>query len=100
MSDKWHFPNETEIEYRAADRTKSKPNGHAKPVRQLATVWADEIEINLDAGGVVDGLMPRSGLTVLYGESGSGKTFNALDLACHVAAGLPWRGLDVEQGVG
>lgn len=66
--------------------------------RQLAALWADDIELSLEAGGVVDGLMPRTGLTVVYGESGCGKTFNVLDLACHVAAGLPWRGLQVEQG--
>jgi hypothetical protein len=36
---------------------------------------------------------------VLYGESGSGKTFVAVDLACHIAAGKAWRGLDVEQGI-
>src|SRR3954453_7378978 len=38
-------------------------------------------------------------MTVLYGESGSGKPFVALHLPCHVAAGMPWRGMDVEQGV-
>jgi hypothetical protein len=38
-------------------------------------------------------------MTVGYGESGSGKTFLAVDLACHVAAGKPWRGMDVEQGI-
>src|SRR3954453_14086860 len=38
-------------------------------------------------------------MTVLYGESGSGKPFVALHLPCHVAAGRPWRGMDVEQGV-
>lgn len=73
--------------------------GGAPPVRELSTIWADDIEISLDDGGVVDGLLPLQGLTVLYGESGAGKTFTALDLACHVAAGMPWRGMEVEQGV-
>lgn len=95
MTDPWHFPGEPETE----PRSKSKPNGHAKAVRELATIWADDIEISLDAGGVVDGLIPRTGLTVLYGESNTGKTFVALDMASRIAAGMPWRGMDVEQGV-
>src|SRR5690349_22091387 len=67
--------------------------------RRLATVWADEIRLELDRPGLVDGLLSTTAMTVLYGESGAGKTFVAIDLACHVAAGLPWRGMDVEQGV-
>jgi hypothetical protein len=36
---------------------------------------------------------------VAYGESRCGKTFLAVDLACHIAAGMRWRAMDVEQGV-
>ena len=57
------------------------------------------IELNVDDCGVIEGHMPRTGLGVSYGESGSGKTFVVLDRACHVAAGLLWRGMEVEQGV-
>ena len=64
----------------------------------MSTVWADDIQISFDTVGLVDGFMPRSGLTVLYGESNSGKTFVTLDIACHIAAGLTWRGMRVEQG--
>jgi hypothetical protein len=38
-------------------------------------------------------------MTVIYGESGAGKSFAAIDIACHVTAGLPWYGLEVEQGI-
>ncbi len=82
------------------------PNGQARDDRapgsdadDLAHVWADDVVLELDKPGLVDGLLGRTGMTVLYGESGSGKTFLAIDLACHVAAGLPWHGKDVEQGV-
>ena len=67
--------------------------------RPLKTVWADEIRLELDRPGLVDGLLSSSGMTVVYGESGAGKTFVAIDLAFHVAAGPPWHGKDVEQGV-
>ena len=67
--------------------------------KRPALVWADEIELNVADCGLIDGHMPRTGIGVSYGESGSGKTFVVLDRACHIAAGLPWRGMAVEQGV-
>jgi KaiC/GvpD/RAD55 family RecA-like ATPase len=83
---------------KSVDDAKRRANVH-EPGPALDTVWADDIAVNLDTGGAVDGLLPGTGLGVIYGESGCGKTFVAVDLACHVAAGLPWRGMDVEQGV-
>jgi AAA domain len=74
-----------------------RPNGADRD--PLSTIWADEIELDLTDCGVIDGYMPRTGIGVSYGESGSGKSFVVLDRACHVAAGLPWRGMDVAQGV-
>src|SRR5690349_3684239 len=79
-------------------KAEKAPDG-ALQERRLATVWADEIRLELDRPGLVDGLLSTTAMTVLYGESGAGKTFVALDVACHVAAGMSWRGLDVEQGV-
>jgi AAA domain len=38
-------------------------------------------------------------MTVAYGESGAGKTFVVIDLVCHVAARLPWRGHPTEGGI-
>jgi len=47
---------------------------------------------------IVKGVLPRAELCVLFGESGSGKSFIALDLAGAIARGLPWRGRRVRQG--
>lgn len=47
---------------------------------------------------VVKGLLPRAELVVLFGESGSGKSFVALDIAGAIARGVPWRGRKVKQG--
>jgi hypothetical protein len=47
---------------------------------------------------LIKGLVPDKGLTMVFGESGSGKTFITLDIACHIAAGLPWMGRKVRQG--
>jgi hypothetical protein len=87
------------------DAPPAKPNQWVKsksvPAQtdDLAHVWADDITLELDKPGLVDGLLGTTGMTVVYGESGSGKTFVVIDLACHVAAGRAWRGKDVEQGV-
>ena len=47
---------------------------------------------------IIKGLLPDAELVVLYGESGSGKTFMALDMAGAVARGVEWRGRRVKQG--
>jgi len=40
----------------------------------------------------VEDLFPKKALAILYGASGSGKTFAALDLVMAIAEGLPWFG--------
>ena len=47
---------------------------------------------------IVKGVLPEAELVVLFGESGSGKSFLALDLAMAVALGIPWRERRVRQG--
>ena len=36
--------------------------------------------------------------TLLYGASGSGKSFVAVDMACSIATGTSWQGQDTEEG--
>lgn len=47
---------------------------------------------------IIKGVLPRAELGVLYGASGSGKSFIALDLALAVAQGKNWRGRKTKQG--
>ncbi len=47
---------------------------------------------------IIKGVLPRAELVVLFGESGSGKSFMALDLAMAIARGTPWRERRVRQG--
>lgn len=46
---------------------------------------------------LIKGVIPRTELVVIYGESGSGKTFCITDMAASIARGLPWRGHRVHQ---
>lgn len=46
---------------------------------------------------IIHGTLPAAGLAVLFGESGSGKSFLALDLAIAVSQGTAWRGIPTHQ---
>lgn len=47
---------------------------------------------------LIEGLIDRLSSTVMYGASNVAKTFVALDLSFHIAAGIDWRGFKVAQG--
>lgn len=47
---------------------------------------------------LVEDLLPAAGFSVLFGPSGTGKSFLALDWSLCVAAGLQWYGQDVNRG--
>jgi hypothetical protein len=46
----------------------------------------------------IKGVIPMGEVGAIYGESGAGKSFLALDLVMAVAVGKPWRGHRVKQG--
>lgn len=52
------------------------------------------------ASWIIKGVLPRAGLAVVYGASGSGKTFFVLDLVGSVVRGAPWRGQPTQKGRG
>ena len=47
---------------------------------------------------LIERVLPEGGFSVLYGASGTFKTFVALDMALCVATGRPWHGHAVQQG--
>lgn len=63
---------------------------HAGPVIPYTT-FADARPV-LEGLWLVKGVLPRRGVAVIYGPSGEGKTFVALDLLIHIARGEVWRG--------
>jgi len=81
----------------AADRPQILPAGDGEKFRLLPIA-----EIGLPAGApdIVRGMLPRTGLAVVYGPPGCGKSFLALDVALHVSEGRSWAGRRVaEAGV-
>ena len=47
---------------------------------------------------IIKDVLPQAELVVLFGESGAGKSFAALDMAGAIARGVPWRGHKVRKG--
>jgi AAA domain-containing protein len=82
-----------------------RPNGAnsgSRKARKMEIEWfavaatAAEIET---ADPLIDGLLDDGAMSVLYGDSNSGKTFIALDMAFHVATGAPWNNRAVKRGL-
>lgn len=48
---------------------------------------------------LVEGLLVRNEFSILYGDSNSGKTFFAIDIACAIALGVDWMKRRTEQGL-
>jgi KaiC/GvpD/RAD55 family RecA-like ATPase len=47
---------------------------------------------------LVKGVLECHTLAAVIGESGSGKSFIVVDIACCIATGTPWHGRDIQQG--
>lgn len=65
---------------------------------RFAPIPAHEFAVATQLRWLIKGVLPQAELAVLYGESGSGKSFMALDLGAAIARGIEWRGHKVHQG--
>lgn len=55
-------------------------------------VQAAEFAVSDPPSWLIKGVIPDATLGVIFGDSGSGKSFAALDLGMALARGVPWRG--------
>ncbi len=92
--------SETEASPSSPNAGNLKKQANSKRVAPLGLVHVSEYaHPRLDGQWMVDGLLPESGLAVLYGPSGTGKTFLALDLAMTVSGKkTKWAGRSVFGG--
>jgi len=65
----------------------------------LPLEWFRDLTPQLDGLWLIKKLLPATGLALIYGHPGSGKSFLALDFAFHVALGWPWNGRKVRAGL-
>jgi hypothetical protein len=68
-------------------------------VPSFPRVWIDHANIATCSDYLIKGVLDKGALALIWGETGKGKTFFALDMAAHVAAGIPWRGMRVKPGL-
>lgn len=73
------------------------PEAPAAPGR-FQVIPAHEFMMRPPPAWIVKGVIPKAELVVLFGESGSGKSFVALDIAAAIARGLDWRGHRTRPG--
>lgn len=80
-------------------------NAHVRPslgpraqALQTSLAFAGELKPRLERSYLVKGWLGRGELSMLVGPSNVGKSFLAIDLAHHVAKGLPWHGVRVTAG--
>lgn len=79
----------------------AKANGHdPQPLRKprFPLLRFDEIQLNTQRRYLVRNMIPREGLTVVWGPPKCGKSFLITDIAFHVAIGWDYRGHRVSQG--
>lgn len=69
----------------------------SRPVR-LALVPFDDVKLQTEQRHLVKGLLPATGLVVVWGPPKCGKSFWVTDATLHVAAGWKYRGRRVRQG--
>lgn len=84
------------IDHSASDGGQDRLQGRAGEL-QAAMQPLEGIRPHLTSRYLVKGWIDRGATSVVYGESNVGKTFFALDLSMHVAAGTPWKGAKVAK---
>ena len=72
------------------DAPTTAPRFHFEPVHTFSSTQA--------LPWIIKGVLPKAGLGVVYGASGSGKSFAVLDMGMAIARGCEWRGKKVRQG--
>lgn len=76
-----------------ADQTDQEPSK-----LRYQVVQAGEFAAGKAPGWIVKGLIPMAELVVMFGESGSGKSFLCLDIVAAIARGVEWRGCKTKKG--
>ena len=73
------------------------PDISRRDTRRSYTI--DELENLPKLNWLIKDILIDGGIATIYGESGSTKSFLAIDLAMHLATGSEWFGLEVNRGI-
>ncbi len=92
---KWDSAQPSDITYRSIfkwAREAGWPGPDPAPRRRFMIVPAGEYAAGAPLRWIVKGVLPKAGLGVIFGASGSGKSFMVMDMLASIARGEPWRG--------
>lgn len=71
----------------------------ADETANLPLVFAEDVDMSgIKLDQLVEDTITQGGLSVMYGESNSGKSFLACDMDCALASGIEWQGRRTVQG--
>lgn len=62
-------------------------------------MWIGDAQPVLQSNYLIKNWLGAKQMTVVYGQSNTGKSFFTLDMSYHIAAGRTWHGHNVKQGV-
>lgn len=97
------FESKAVNERNSSDDIEDAPASKPKHVRMLESLLASDDAEMLRVSNMawlIDGLIPAESFGVVFGEPGCGKSFTMVDMACSVASGAQWQGLDTgDEGV-
>lgn len=84
----------------AEEKFKRPPMADEAPADgALPLVFAEDVSIDqVGLTQIVEDTLTAGGLSVMYGESNSGKSFMACDMDCSIASGSSWLGKRTVQG--
>ena len=69
-----------------------------KKANKLFLIEFSSATLPKDNPYLIKDVIDQEAMSVMYGESNSGKTFVMLDMAFHIATGKPWQNRKVSQG--
>jgi RecA-family ATPase len=80
------------------DRSRKAAEAQAERAARIKLIRFSEIVLTTDPDYLVKGLIPRVGMTIVWGPQKSGKSFWLFDLMMHVALDWLYRGRRVQHG--
>lgn len=79
--------------------SRREPNGLNSAYLEHTHADSIQVEDEFFDDELVESVLLKDGMSVIYGDSNSGKTFLAIDLACSIALGQTWMGRRVLPGI-
>lgn len=75
------------------------PVSGSKPRGKITVLSISEMRNMRPPEWLIDGIITKNGLSMLWGPSGAMKSFLGVDIALPIATGLAWHGRAVQQGL-